>query len=273
MNTLLTTLIDVLRFSASFRESQDALKVVHPSDILVDICSKHLTKAQIDQLADSIVACTEGRSDALPSLDAIEPFLSGAELEIHLAQTSAALNELRALRFALRPGRARRVSLNITSGHFFDYLQEFYIGAEFDRPKIVLVGTLLSLQDTVDIQLDSSNRLLSRIAISYSGRSVYPYLSLKLWSASKIIHALAERPDWYQKDGPDYDLNLWSRYGDKIKGGIRTRLVTLPHVIDGERISMSFAATTGLELYETSVVDGHGNILATCLRAARYASQ
>src|SRR5262249_30490108 len=97
-------------------------------------------------------------------------------------------------------------------------------------------------------------------------------LTLRLWSASKTIHAQAERFDWYQKDGSNHDLNLWSRIDDRCNGEIRTRLVAPPYSIDGGHITMSLDSMAGLNLRETCVVDGQGNSLVTCLRAARRAS-
>jgi hypothetical protein len=272
MNSLLTTLIDIVRFSAAFSEPQDTLRVASVHDILADICSKHLSEEQIDQLADAIVACAEGQSEALPNLDEIEPALSGADVDASLVRASAALNELLALRYALRSSVDRPARLNIASAHFFDYLQELYSSSAPDHPGVVLVGALLPVQEKVDVRLDPSNRLLKRIAISYDAHTPHPYLKLRLWSASKTIHAQAERQDWCQKDGPAYDLNLWSRYDDQSKGEIRTRLIVLPYAINEGYINMNFDSIAGLELRETSVLDGYGNILVTCLRVTRQAS-
>jgi hypothetical protein len=271
MSSLLTALIDIVRLAAFCNEDQGALKVAPAQAILADICAPHLPAAQIDQLADALVACVEGRSDALPSLDAIEPALADAKIEDRLSRASLALNELLTLHYALRTGADKLARLEISGTYLFDYLQECYIDAAPGQPSIVLIGVWLPPLGEVKVRLNTNDRLLRQIDISYGADSLYPYLNLKLWSNSKTMQARAGRQD-YQKDGPSYDLNLWSRYDDKCKGEIRTRLAMQPYTIDSSRMSMSFRSIVGVELHETCIVDGQGNSLVTCLRAARHTS-
>jgi hypothetical protein len=271
LNSLLTTLIDILRVSASIGENQNTLRVAPTRDILVDICSQQVPQDQIDQLAEVIVACAAGRSATLPNLDAIELALSGPACAARLARADTALNEMLLLHYALHTDVDRPVNLTISHPHFFDYLQYMQISSAPNHPRIVLVGALLPAQEKVDLRFDASTHLLKRIAISYGTDSPYPYLDLKLWSISRKMPARAERQE-YQLPDAQYDFDLWTR-DNRIKGEIRTRRVDLPYAVNTAQISMHINALAGLELLETSVLDSEGTILASCLRMARHVAR
>jgi hypothetical protein len=269
MSGLLTTLIDIVRLAAVCNEDQSALKVAPARAILADICAPYLSPAQIEQLADALVACAEGRSDTLPSLDAIEPALVGAEIEDRLSRASLALNELLALHYALRTGAGKLAHLKITGTYLFDYLQECYIDPAPGQPSVVLIGAWLPPQGEVTVELNPRDRLLGGVAISYRRHSYYPYLTLWLESSSVQEQWTGDRANYMHQAGSQYDLTLSHR--GKILGTLRTCFLNLPYTIEAPRLGITVSDTAEINLLETSILDTKTNKLATYLRVVKQA--
>jgi hypothetical protein len=271
LNSLLATLIDILRVSASLGENHNTLRVAPARDILVDICSHQVPQSQIDQLADALEACAAGRSAALPSLALIEPAFSNPESQARLVRASAALNEMLLLHHALHAEGSLPTELAITNLHFFDYLQTLQISSAPNHARVVLVGALLPTQSKVEMRFEAGPQLLRRITLSYAADSPYPLLDLQLWSASQSKQSRAERQEYQQPDA-QHDLNVWTR-DNRSSGSIRTRLVPLPCQITTQRMCIHIHALAGLALVETSVLDSQGTTIARCLRMARHAAR
>ena len=266
MSALLTVLSNILRLATLQSSKQHPLQITPTQLILRDIFDQHPAATRIERVAAAVGSYAPNGYEALVQITALAATsISDHTVEQKLQRAAAALDEMLALQYLLRPDAITTSRLHVTTAYFFDYLQTLVVEPP-GEPPIILVGQLVGGQPQLELPISKERLLLRYTAIAYEASDAYPRLSFRFGSTSKEDDRKEDRREWRQLADSSYDLTIQHR---DISGRIETRSLTLPYTLNSTRLVLTIGPAPETILLRTTVMDRDDRPLLTCLRAYR----